>query len=105
MAAEHKVTGVIDGLFGGAPTGIERGQRHKRFVGRTGRIRASECAVQQRLVWRFIELLPVVDINAFDEQVGVKGGLADKRQYLAVTGVNGHQSPSSVPIHFLNQLL
>ena len=105
VVAEPEVAGVGDGLLRRAPAGAERGQRHERLVGRARRIGAAQRAVEQRLVGRLVERLPVLVVDAVDEQVGVEVGLADEGQHLAVPRIDGHQRAAALAEHLLDQRL
>ena len=105
MAAKHIKAWVVDQGCGLTCTGFQCGHGHKRFVGRTRRISAAQSAVEQGLVRRFIEHLPVVLVNALDKQIGIKSRLADKGQDLAVFRVDGHQRTTPLAKHALHQLL
>ena len=91
VAAKHEVAGVADGLLGRARAGFQRNQRHEGLVGGARRVGATQGPVQKWLVGRFVQGLPVVRVNAFDKQVGIKRGFAHKRQNFAGFRLNRHQ--------------
>src|SRR3712207_7794486 len=59
------------------------------------RIGAAQRAIEQRLVDRFVQRLPVLGVDAVDEQVGVEGGLGDEGQHLAGLRVDHHRGARS----------
>ena len=54
---------------------------------------------------RLVERLPAFLVDAFDKQVGVEGGLADKSQHFAGLGVQRHQRAAAIAEHVFHQLL
>ena len=92
-------------VAGRALAGLQRRHRHEGLVGRARRIGAAQGPVEQRLVDRLVERLPVLVIDAVDEQVGVEGGLAHQGQHLAGLGVERDQCAAAVAVQVLDQLL
>ena len=84
---------------------MQRCHGHEGLVGRAGRVGAAQRAVQQWLVERLVERLPALGIDAVYKQIGVKRGLADKRQHVAGARVERHQRAAPVAEHVFNQLL
>ena len=105
VATEHEKAGVADVLLWRAFAGLQRRQRHEGLVGGARRIGATQSPVEQRLVERLVECLPVFRVDAFHEQVGVEGGFAHKRQHFARAGVNRHHRATAVAKQVFNQLL
>ena len=87
VTAEHEKPRIGNGLLGSACAGFQSGQRHEGLVGGAGRVGAAQCAIEQRFIGRLVQGLPALAVNAFDKQVGVKGGFADKGQDLPGFGV------------------
>ena len=54
---------------------------------------------------RLVEVLPVVGVDAVDEQVGVERGLGHEGQHLAVARIDGHQRAAPVAVQLLHQRL
>ena len=105
VTAKHVETRVIDQGLWRARAGFQGGQRHERLVSGARWVGTAQSAVKQRLVDGLIEHLPVFLVNAFDEQVGVKRGFADKRQHFAGLGVQRHQRSPAGAKHVFDQLL
>ena len=105
VVAKHPVTGIVDDGARAAGAGFQRRQCHERFVGGARWVGAAQRPVQQRFFQRLVERFPVLHVDAFDEQVGVEGGLAHKRQHLAVARIDGHQRTPALPKHVFHQLL
>ena len=78
---------------------------HENLVGRTGRIGAAQCPVEQRLVDRLVQGLPTFSVNSIDEQVGVKRRFAHKRQHVAGLGIQRHQGATPLTKQIFDQLL
>ena len=95
MAAIAPRAGVVDDRAGAALAGGQSGHGHEGLVGRARRISAPQSPVEQGLVNRLVEHFPVIDIDAIDKQIGVKRGLADKRQHLARVGIQRHQGTTA----------
>ena len=105
VVAEHPIARVVDGGVDVACTGFQGAQGHERFVGGAWWVGASQGTVEQGLVGRVVEGAPVVHIDAIHEQVGVKGGLADKGQHVAVARINRHQCATAIAEHVFHQFL
>ena len=105
VAAEHIKAWIVNQRVGLTRAGFQRGQGHEWFVGRARRVGAAQCTVKQRPVGRLVEHLPVFLVYAFDKQIGVKRGLADKGQHVAVFRVQGHQRTTALAKHLLHQVL
>ena len=105
VVAEPVVARVVDRLLRRALAERQRRQRHEGLVGRAGRIGAAQRPVEQRLVERLVERLPVLDVDAVDEQVGVEGRLADEGEHLAVARVDRDQRAAPVAEQLLDQRL
>ena len=84
---------------------LDARQRHEGFVGRTNGVGAAHGAVEQRAVQRFVERLPAILVNAIDEEIGVKRGLADHGQHLAIARVHGNRHPTAMAVELLHHLL
>ena len=69
---QHEIAGIADGKRWMALARFQTGQCHERFEGRARWIDTLECAVNQWLVQRVIEAVPVVKVNAIDKQIGIK---------------------------------
>src|SRR5207248_1216522 len=67
--------GIENRLRRGALAQRERVEREERLDRRAGRIRAAQRSVEQRLVDRFVQLLPVGWIDTVDEKVRIVAGL------------------------------
>ena len=105
VSAEDEHAVVHDDGLGPALARVERGQGHERLVGRARRVGAAQRSVEQRLVGAFVELFPVLAVDAIDEQVGVERGLGDESQHLAVARVDRHQRATAIAIKPLDQAL
>ena len=105
MATKHEIPWVDDGLLWRACTHLQRDQRHERLVRGARRVGAAQRAVQQGLVGRFIQRLPVLGVNALHKQVGVKRGLADKGQHLSGFRLNRHQRAAPIAKQIFHHLL
>ena len=80
-------------------------ERHERLEGRARRIGAAQRAVDQRLVGRIVELVPVLRVDAVDEQVRVEAGLGDEREHVAVARLDRDQRAAPVAERGLGDLL
>ena len=105
VIAIHPVAGVINGGGRIARPRFKGRQGHEWFVGGTRRIRATQGAIEQGLVNRFIERCPVFLINAVNEQVAIESGFAHHRKNLPVAWIHGHQGATPVPEQVFHQLL
>ena len=105
VAAEHEVAGVVDGLRRRALAGGERGQGHEGLERGARRIGAAQRPVEQRLVGRIVEQVPVRGIDAVDKQVGIEGRAAGEGQQLAAGRVDGHHRALAIAQRFLGDLL
>ncbi len=74
-AGNCEVARVVDGELGAAFLEVESRERHERLDGRAGRILAAQRAVVERLVGRIVERVPVLRVDAVDEEVGIESGL------------------------------
>ena len=88
--------GVEDRLRRGALAGAERRKREKRLDRRSGRVRAAQRAVEQRLVRRVVEQLPVGGIDTVDKKIRVEAGLGDECENIARRRLDGHKRTSVV---------
>ena len=88
-----------------ALAGFYASQRHKGLIGRACRVGATQRAIEQGLVQRFVERLPALLIDAIDKQIRVKRRFADHGQQLAIARVhgNGHATAGAIQLfhHFL----
>ena len=82
-AREREVAGIRNGILGRALAVLERGERHERLDGGSGRVLAAQRPVVERLVGRVVERVPVHRVDAVDEEVGIEAGLGDEREDLA----------------------
>ena len=105
VVAEHPEARVVDDGRGLAGTRLQGRQCHEGLVGGAGRVGAAQRTVEQRLVDRLVQCLPVLDVDALDKEIGVEGGLGDKGQHLAIARVDGHQGATALAEHRLDQVL
>jgi hypothetical protein len=105
VAAKVEETRVRDGLGSGALAAFERRQRHERLEGRSRRIGAVQCPVEQRLVGRIVEQRPVIAADAIDEQIGVEGRGRDEGENAAGRRLDRHQRPAAVAKSLFGHLL
>ena len=84
---------------------LQGSQRHERFVRRSWRVGATQSAVEQGLVNRFVQSLPVVGIDAVHKQVGVKRGLADEGQDFTGFGIERNQGTTASAVQVFHQFL
>jgi len=83
----------------------ERAERQERLDRRAGRIRAAQRPVEQRLVRRLVQLLPVRRIDAVDEQIRVVARLRHEGEHVAGIRIDGHQRAAPVAERRLGDLL
>src|SRR5690606_34662708 len=57
----------------------------------TDGVGARKRPVHERIIGRFVQPLPVFDVDAVDEQVGVERRRRDEREHLSGTRLYGHQ--------------
>ena len=99
------IAGVVHDHVRPTLAGLQGSQCHEGLVGRAGRVRAAQRTVQQWLVERLAQLFPAFGVDAFDEQIGVEGRLADKGQHFAGLRIDRHQSAAPVTEHVFDHLL
>jgi hypothetical protein len=87
-ARKLEVTWIRDRLRRRAFSRRERGQCEERLYRGAGRICAAQWSIEQRLVGRIVEELPVGGIDSIDEEVRVVARLRDERENLAVARVD-----------------
>ena len=105
VVAELEVARIGDRLLRRALAERQRRHRHERLVGRARRIGAAQRPVEQRLVERLVQRLPVLDVDAVDEQVRVEVRLADEGEDLAVARIDRHQRAAPVAEQLLDHRL
>src|SRR5204863_7091884 len=88
--------GIENRLRRGAFAQRKRVEREERLDRRPRRIRAAQRSVEQRLVDRFVQLLPVGWIDTVDEKVRIVAGLRHEREH--VTGPRVDRDQRSAPI-------
>ncbi len=89
--AQHEVARIVDRLLRRALAERQCGERHERLERRSRRIGAAQWPIQQRLVDRRVQRIPVLWIDPFDEQVRVVARFADEREHLARIRIERHQ--------------
>ena len=96
---------VVDDGTGTALARRQSSHGHEWLVGRAWRVGAAQCPVEQWLVDRLVEHLPIFDINAVYEQVGVEGGLAHEGEHLTIVGVQCHKGAAPVAEQIFHHFL
>ena len=104
-AAQHEVARIADGEARLALAQLKTGQRHERFERRTRRIHALESAVVERMVGRIVERIPVLRIDALDEQIRIETWLRYQRKHPAGGRLDGHQRTAMIAERLLGDLL
>ena len=104
-ARQREEAGVGDRELGRALLVLERGERHERLDGRARRVLAAQRPVVERLVGRVVERVPVLRVDAVDEEVRVEAGLGHQRQHLARLRVDRDQRAAIVLERLLGDLL
>ena len=106
VAAEVEEAGVGNGLLAACACRCSSArQRHEGLEGRAGRIGAVERAVDHRLVGRVVEHVPVLRVDAVDEQVGVVAGHRHQGQDAAGGRLDRHQRAAALAEGLLGDLL
>ena len=105
VPAEHEVAGIADGLLRSALAVGQRGERHVGLEGGAWRVGAGERAVDERLVGRVVELVPVQGIDAVDEEIGVEARLAHEREHAARGWIDRDQRAAPVAERGVGDLL
>ncbi|VVE43807.1 hypothetical protein PNO31109_04294 [Pandoraea nosoerga] len=90
VVAQRERARVLEAPVRRAFAQFERGERHERLVRRADRIRAAQRPVEQRPVGRVVEGVPVLLVDAFDEQVRVEARRRHERQHVAGLRLDGH---------------
>ncbi len=105
VVAQRERAGVGHAPLRRALAQLQRGQRHERLVRRARRVGAAQRPVQQRLVGRAVQFVPGGAVDAFDEEVGIEGGLGDEGEDIAGLGLDRHQRAATVAEQLLGHPL
>ena len=93
VASEDEIPRVGDRLPRAALAQLQPGQPHEGLEGGARRVGGINGAIEQRVVGRVVQCLPVGHRNAIHEQIGVEARGGHQRQHTTGLGVHGHERP------------
>ncbi len=104
-AGKREVARVGDRILGRALVVFEGRERHEGLDGRTRGILAAQRPVVEGFVGRGVERIPVLRVDAVDEEVGIEAGLGDQREDIARFRIDRHQRAAKLLEGFLGDAL
>ena len=102
MVAQLKMTVVVDHAFGITHFHFQRGQRHEGLKRRPDRIRSSERAVHERLVFVLIETVPGFLVNAVNKKIRIKARIRNEREDVTRRRLDGNNGSAPIAELFHN---
>ena len=76
VPAKGPGTIVLGDVAGRAFARLQRGKSHEGLVGGAWWVGAAQGTVEQRFVERLVQRRPVFEVDAFNKQIRIEGGLA-----------------------------